>query len=221
MITWVLDLDGVVQEPAYPHPALISDISDVIGVSYEALFRHYSEEFVGNQAEEEYHLSLCSDKEQRQKTLVLWQKLHDSMPVVRLLPGARELLELISGRGDTIFAWTKGSVDIQRKRLKGISLSQFFPEGAIIYSPQKGTRTGIENELIPRLPTGKVIFVDDSFNQGILPALGFLQFFCVWVSSSESYAHRQKAQIREGAYSNLLVVKTVQELIRLVKEGKI
>ena len=65
MNIWVLDLDRVLQLPAYDHSNLFRDLSAAIGVPFDQLFEHYTKEFVGNESEEGYHLSLCTTEEQR------------------------------------------------------------------------------------------------------------------------------------------------------------
>ena len=55
MTVVVFDLDMVVQTPAYPHnPDLFQDIAQVLGVSFDFLFAHYSTSFASNEDEEDY-----------------------------------------------------------------------------------------------------------------------------------------------------------------------
>lgn len=221
MTTWVFDLDGVLQEPAYPHPKLIAEVSEAIGVPYDQLFAHYSTQFNGNAEEEAYHLSLCGTEEQKKAVRGFWRKMHEMMPKAEILPAARELLEEISSRDDPIFAWTKGSISIQRDRLKSIGLLPFFPLRKILHSPRKGTAQGLENDLLPNLPDGRKVMVGDSFEQDIQPALGREDFLCIWVSESASYANKPKPKVTEAGHPNLVIVRDVQELLERLKRGEI
>lgn len=219
MIVWVLDLDGVLQEPLYPHPRLISDVSSVIGRPYEELYAHYTLQFAGNEGEEAYHLSLCNNKGQKEKVRRYWRKLHEKMLMVKVIPGARELLEELVARRGPIFAWTKGerTEETQRKRLESIGLARFFRQGHIISSPQKGTSEGLEEDLLPKLPAGQKILVGDRFRQDIEPALNREDVLCVWIK--ESYSDEQLPEISERDYLNLRIVNDLRELLGLVNEG--
>lgn len=214
MTTWVFDLDGVLQEPAYPHPRLLEDVSSAINVPYEVLFKHYSTQFSDNEAEEEYHLSLCGRDEQREQVRGFWKKMHENMPKAVIIPGAEDLLQEVTSRGWQIFAWTKGGVEIQLGRLASIGLSGFFPGGHIIASSRKGTIEGVEQDLLPQLPSGKKILVGDSWEQDIEPALREDDILCVWV--------RWGQEPPEGAAldkPNVVIVESTQELATKIKEG--
>ena len=96
MTVWVLDLDGVLQNPVYPHSKLFVELSLATRVEYSVLSNHYTREFNGNEAEEKYHLSLFDSEEKREMVHALWIKLHDSVLNVKEIPDGRSD---IRGRG--------------------------------------------------------------------------------------------------------------------------
>lgn len=220
MTVWILDLDGVLQDPIYPHPKLLEELTLATEVEYSVLSNHYTKEFDGNEAEEEYHLSLFDEEEKKEAVRVLWKKLHDNMLNVKEIPGAKDLLESIQDRGGPLFAWTKGkrTEEIQHQRLESVGLSQFFLAGHIVSSTRKGTREGFEQDLLPGLPKGKsIVVVGDSFHQDIEPALNRENISCVWIRWPDS--DEQLSIAREIDYQNLTIVKSTQELAGLVKKG--
>jgi len=211
----IFDLDKVLQEPAYPHnPDLLQDIASVLGVSFGFLFAHYSTSFTTNEDEEKHHLSLCVNEEQREKVRGFWRKLYDNMAKATIIPGARDLLLEAVSRGWEIFAWTKGSVEIQHGRLESIGLSEFFPKERIIYSPRKGTVGGFQEDLLPLLPEGQKIVIGDSFAQDISPPLQVGGFTCIWIRWDQNPP--ENADLDNP---NLIVVESTQELATKVKEG--
>jgi len=215
MSIWVFDLDMVLQKPAYPHqPDLIADIAAVVERPYGELFQHYVEQHADNQAEEEYHLSLCRTEDQKSRVRGFWRKLHENMPRATIIPGAKGLLEEVASHGGQIYSWTKGSVEIQRKRLESIGLSRFFAEGHIIHSPRKGTIAGFEQDLIPQLPYGRKIMIGDSYEQDIQPALGVDDIVCVWIRWDQEVP--KDVDLNSP---NLIIVESTQELVTKIKEG--
>lgn len=219
MIIWVLDIDGVLQVPIYPHSMLFAEVAPVVGFDYKVLYDHYTQEFSGNESEENYHLSLCNSGEKRKAVRVLWRKLHDNMLNVKEIPGAKELLTELTERGDPIFAFTKGekTEGIQRLRLESLGLAQFIPDGQIIASPRKGTKEGLEQDLLPKLPQGRIIIVGDRFYQDIEPVLNREGIICVWVKWPDS--DEPLPIIEEADYPNLRIVESTQGLVELVKKG--
>ena len=222
MTVWVLDLDKVLQDPGYSHPMLLAELAPAMGVEYSVLYNHYTNEFDGNEAEEAYHMSLCDSEDKREAVRGLWRKLHDNMLNVKEIPGAKGLLELIQARSGLLFAWTKGkkTEEIQRKRLESFDFSRFFlkePQDHIISSPRKGTVGGLEQDLLPKLPQGKVVLVGDRFSQDIDPALNRKDITCVWIRWPD--ADELAPKISEDDYPNLRIVKSTQELASLVKKG--
>ncbi|HEX7456432.1 MAG TPA: HAD hydrolase-like protein [Candidatus Nanoarchaeia archaeon] len=213
----VLDLDGVLQNPVYPHPKLIADVSAAIGVPFDELYDHYAREFTTNPAEEKYHLSRCGgDPGKEEKVDEFWRKMDENMPKANIIPGARELLEEIALRGCRIFAWTKVADEkglyIQRSRLQRNGLLEFF--GDIIYSHRKGTDVGLVEDLVPRLPKGRKLMVGDSYLQDIEPALRQGDFTCVWIRWDQ-----ETPEDFDPTNPNLTVVESTQELVQKVKEG--
>ena len=216
MSIFVLDLDGVVQDPEDPHAKLIKDVSRIVRKPYEELFDHYARQFRDNDTEEMYHLSLCNTKEQKGEVRVRWSQLHENMDKVKPIPAAKELLEVLRSQGHKIYAFTKGKVEIQRRRLRRNGISEFFPQ--IVYSARKGTREGFERDLLPELPKGKpIVVVGDSFYQDIEPALSRENISCVWIHWPDSDEPVPESS-KEG-YSNLHIVKSTQEFADLVKKG--
>ena len=210
----IFDLDGVLQKPTYPHPDLLLDVSEVVEVSYEELHRHYSISFTTNEALESYHVSFChGDQEKIDKVKAFWRKMHENMPKAIIIPGALDLLQEVKSRGWVIYAWTKGSVEIQRGRLENIGLSEFFPEGQIIYSPRKGTVVGFREDLLDFLPDGRKIVVGDSYVQDIEPPLKVGGFTCVWIQWEQRPP--KGADLDDP---NLIVVENTQELATKFKE---
>lgn len=212
----VLDLDGVLQWPAYSHPALLSDVSDVTGAPYEVLHQHYSYEFKDNEALERYHLSLCTTDEQREKVRGSWRKMHENMRKAKIIPGAEELLKELKLRGCRIFAWTKvadeDGLSIQRGRLERNGLLEFFED--IIYSPRKGTYIGLVEDLIPFVPPGRKMMIGDSYIQDIEPALRQGDFTCVWIRWNQKLP-----KDFDPTNPDIVVVESTQGLVQKVKEG--
>ena len=211
----VIDLDGVLQDPVDPHPRLFGDVAPVVGVTYDALYKHYTESYEDNEKEERYHLSLCKTEEQREKVKSRWKQLHANMDKVRPIQGARELLEHFQGQGDELYAFTKGPVDIQKGRLESVGLSEFFPEGHIIFSPRKGTRKGFEEDLLPGLlQGGKITIIGDMFAQDIRPALEVGGITCVWIRWDQ-----EDPKDFDPKDPNLIIVESTQELATKFKRG--
>ena len=211
----VIDLDGVLQDPVDPHPRLFGDVATVVGVTYDALYKHYTESYEDNEKEERYHLSLCKTSEQMERVRERWKQLHANMDKVEPIPGARELLEHFQGQGDELYAFTKGPVDIQKGRLESVGLSEFFPEGHIIFSPRKGTREGVAEDLLPGLPQGgKIAIVGDMFEQDIRPALEVGGITCVWIRWDQEVP--KDVDLNSP---NLIIVESTQELVTKIKEG--
>lgn len=224
MKVWIFDIDGVLQDPIYPHPQLFLDVSRVLGIPYETLHQHYTGKFAGNSLEEEYHFSLCQgDEEKIQRVREFWKRLRDTTEESNLVSGAKELLGLVTDFGDQIFAWTKGknTEDLQRRRLGNVGLADFFPEGRIIASPRKGTIEGLDLDLIPHLPQGGKILVGDSFDQDIRPALGREHFTCVWIKNSTVYRGVSRPKVEVKNRPNLIIVDDTQELANLVRKGEL
>lgn len=220
MVIAVFDIDGVFVEPEYPHPRLLADVSSVVGLPYSRLFEHYSTRFKSNLDEEQYHLSLCNgEKLKEEEVKAFWWKMEENKGKAHIVPGARELLELVSERGWVIYAWTKGEAGIQRKKLGVFGLSDFFQEDRLLWSPRKGTAEGIEQDLLPMLPKGRKILVGDSWEQDILPTIGLEDFTCIWISGSETYARTPKPDISESDHTNLIIVRSTQEFATKLKEG--
>lgn len=217
MNVWVFDLDYTLQVPEYAHPELMENVAEIVGEPFESLNDHYlSEEYVGNEAEEKFHLLFCKTEEQREKVKSLWRKLYDNIEIVTIIPGASELLEAVEARGDVIFAYTKGvgTEELQRRRLTSIGLDRYFPTGNIVSSVRKGSAEAIEQVLLPRLPEGRKIFVGDMFDVDVTPALEIPGSHCVWVQGD-----RETPRTFPTNRSNLTIVKGPAELAKLVKKG--
>lgn len=223
----VLDLDGVLQEPTYPHPDLLQDVSEVVGVPYKELYRHYSTSFTTNKALDNYHISLChGDLGKIDKVKAFWRKMHEEMPNASAIPGATELLEEVRSRGWETLAFTKvsdeGGLEIQRRRLRKNDHLRFFPDGRILHSSRKGTIEGFKEVILaPDSPVIKLnpqrkIVVGDYFDLDIIPPLTIGGFTCVWI--------RWGQKLPESAdldNPNLIIVESTQDLLEKLRGGKI
>lgn len=223
----IFDLDGTLQKPPYPHPDLLRDVSEVVGVPYEELHRHYSTSFSTNEALENYHISLChGDQGKIDKVKAFWRKMYEEMPNASAIPGATELLEEVRSRGWEMLAFTKvadeSGLEIQRNRLRKNDHLRFFSEGRILYSSRKGTIEGFKevilapDSLVMKLNPQRKIVIGDSFAQDIIPPLTVGGFVCIWI--------RWDQELPKGVdldNPNLIIVESTQDLLEKWRGGKI
>lgn len=179
----VFDLDGTLVE-AMPYQELLVRVANAVGVPAEDLLaRYYSVSFNLNEARA-YHLSLCGSEIQKEATHLVYKEFVDAKQNPKVLNGARKVLKYVKHNvkylGWLSVCWTRGSIETQNQTLISSGLADYFD--AVVAVPKKTIET-VKSELMPCLHGKKFIVVGDSYEQDILPALGFAEKL-FWVSGS-------------------------------------
>ena len=179
----VFDLDGTLVE-AMPYQELLVRVANAVSVPAEDLLaRYYSVPFNLDEARD-YHFSLCVNEIQKEAVYLVYKEFIDAKRNPKVLSGARKVLKYVQYNvkylGWLSVCWTRGDAEAQKKTLTSAGFTEYFD--IVVAVPKKTVET-VKSELIPYLRGKKFILVGDSYEQDILPALGFAEKL-FWISGS-------------------------------------
>lgn len=111
----------------------------------------------------------------------------------RVLPGAVEVLEMLTAQGDELFLWTKGDREVQTRNLKLCGLEQFFSK---VYILDQKTDVQLRRIVAAhRLPLSSTWIVGDSIRSDINPALE-VGAHAIWVAGP-SWPYENVAPVKD------------------------
>lgn len=121
----------------------------------------------------ETYLSFCGetgqlpDDEAKERLENIGRSVFQTVP--KLLDGAIDVLNELKSKGDSLFLWTKGDENVQKRKIEEHDLHKYFDEIYILASKKKEDLHQIIQ--INKLPTNITWVVGDSVRSEINPAL--------------------------------------------------